>query len=618
MPERREITGELPDLGRFPVIACDGETTGLKWWQDKLFACAFAWREGGEVRSTYVDVRDSQKMAWARDQLQRAPNIVNHHTKFDAHFWREAGIEIADGVIDCTMIRQALIDEHSSDFSLDTTAREYGLEGKVDDIWDKLAGLFGGPPTRAAQVTRMADAPASMVAPYACRDAEQALLVYERQGVEIRRQSLEGVAAIERELLGVVVDMEWGGVRVDLEGATRADADLDGRINVMQRELDSLAGFKVNVNSNPQIHRIVQPRKNSEGYWQAADGTFLESTDSGGPSCKTHALLSMRIPAAVLVARIRGFIKARDVFVRKYILGMSHNGFIHASINQTRTDDYVGGMVGTGTGRFSITEPALQQIHKRDKALASIIRALFLPYKGQQWLTADYSQIDFRMFAHYVAAPVVLAAYADNPEIDFHALAAQIVGVPRNRDEKTGGANAKQINLGLIFGMGEGKLAREMGLPHFRDDRGHVRAGPEAQDIFGRYHARIPGVKAFTRRAEEVAMARGFIKTPLGRHINFPNPREAYKAGGLLFQGAAADVIKIKMVETHRMLRGTATRLMLTVHDELGISSPHSPDLQAQVKALLERFDGVETPMQFRVPLRTALGWGENWWLASK
>lgn len=614
----RPLIGRIPDIGKLPTIACDVEATGLSWWKDRMFAAAFAWRQGGEIRSTYLDIRDPKKLAWAKDQLEAAGHIVNHHAKYDAHFIREAGIQVRDGVWDCTMIRQALIDENTPDFSLNTVAREYGLEGKTDDIWEKMASLRGGKPTREDQIGHLSEVPENLVAPYACRDAEQALQVYERQRGPIEVQELTRVAQVERELLQVVIDMERGGVRVDLPAATHAERELNTRIETTQKELDRLAGFAVNANSPKQIQKLVEPKLNADGYWQASDGTFLESTAGGGPSIRTHALYAMRIPAAKLVAQLRGLIKARDVFVRKYVLGMSHNSYIHASINQTRTDDYLGGIVGTGTGRFSITEPALQQIHKRDKVMAAIIRALFIPDEGHEWFCADYAQIDFRCFAHYISAPIILQAYADNPEVDFHALVAEVTSLPRNRDEKTGGANSKQINLGLIFGMGEGKLAREMGLPHYRDERGYVRAGPEAAAVFKKYHTRVPGVRGFLERAERVAQSRGYIKTPLGRHIRFPNPRHAYKAGGLLFQGAAADILKMKMVEVYKLLRGTPARLMLTVHDEFGISALRNDELAAEVKSLLERFDGVKTPMQFRVPIRTSIGWGINWWEASK
>jgi DNA polymerase-1 len=286
---------------------------------------------------------------------------------------------------------------------------------------------------------------------------------------------------------------------------------------------------------------------------------------------------------------------------------------VHASINQTKTEFDA----GTITGRFSVTEPALQQIHARDKRLAEIVRSLFLADPGQKWGSYDYSQIDFRCFAHYVKDPAMLDQYALDPGVDFHKLVANLVGVPRNRDEKTGGANAKQINLAMVFGMGQGALAREMGLPYTLDKRGYYKAGEEAQAVFDKYHKTIPGVQQLRDQVEAVAKKRGYILTPLGRKLRFPDGEGAHKAAGLLFQGAAADIIKYKMIEMYDMFKGTDSRLMLTVHDECCVSMGSFAN-DAHILELLQRFDGDITPMKFRVPIMCKSGIGEDWFDASK
>ena len=602
----------LPDLSQYPVIACDGETTGLNWWSDELFGLAFAWLDRGVVQSLYVDVREGNNLQWARDQLRRARKIVNHNIKFDMHFWREAGILVDPAVCECTMVREALIDEHRKSHSLDAIAKDRLGVGKTD-IWPRLADLFGGKPTKEEQIPRLSLAPADLVAEYARPDAELALRIWFKQETDLDSQSLRPICALEHELLAVIIDMEHRGVRVDLEAAGRASKVLTQGMAEDQRELNRLAGFVVNVNSGPQVVRIVRPQKDDTGTWRARDGTLLEETEGGAPSIRTHALHNMRFREAELIASIRGMTKARDVFIDKYVLGMNYRGYVHANINQTKTDSDS----GTTTGRLSITNPALQQIHKRDKKMAAVVRSMFLPDPGQQWGSFDWSQMDFRMFAHYVREPSLFEAYDADPRADFHDIVSELVGVPRNRDEKTGGANAKQINLAMVFGMGQGKLAREMGLPYTVDPRGNLRAGDEAQVVFDRYHATIPGVKQLQHTAESVAKKRGYILTPLGRRLHFPDPNKAYKAAGLLFQGAAADALKIKMVEMGKMTAGTGSRLMLTVHDEFNLSMGGDVTADAVVE-LLQRFDGVKTPMSFRVPVVSMGGIAGNWWDASK
>lgn len=608
----KQARKQLPDLSRCPVIACDGETTGLQWWKDELFSLAFAWQgERDKIESVYVDIRNDNERRWAKDQLKRAKKIVNHNIKFDAHFLREAEIPIDQRRIECTMIREALLDEHRYEYSLDGISKSYGLEGKNIDIWPKMAEMFGGKPTRDAQIANLHQAPESLVSAYARPDAELALGIWFKQEGAIAKQELQPIALMEHRLLNVIIDMEHRGTPVNMEQAAKTSLFLEKQLAIEQAELNKLAGWQVNVNSGPQVIKIVKPAKDEHGNWRSKDGIALEPTDSGGPSIRTHALHNMTFREAELIASIRGMVKAKQVFIDKYILTMSHNGRIHATINQTKTQEEA----GTITGRLSITDPALQQIHKRDKKMAAIVRSLFIPDQGQTWGSYDWSQMDFRMFAHYVKSPILIDAYAANAEADFHSMVSEIVGVPRDRDQKTGGANAKQINLALVFGMGQGRLAREMGLPYYVDERGYFRAGEQAEAVFKKYHTAIPGVRGFTNGVESVAKARGHVLTPLGRRLHFPRGHGAHKAAGLLFQGAAADALKIKMIEMHDMLKGTESRLMLTVHDEFNISQAGDVP-PAKVIELLQRFDGERTPMKFRVPILSVGGQGPNWWIA--
>jgi DNA polymerase-1 len=382
-----------------------------------------------------------------------------------------------------------------------------------------------------------------------------------------------------------------------------------------------------------------------DGTWWTGDGIRLEPTESGNSgSLRTEKLYQSSLPAARYIAEIRAAIKARDVFLRKYVLGMSHDGYIHASINQTRTEEGD----GTYTGRFSITEPALQQIHKRNKKMAAVVRSCFIPDEECEWGCYDWSQKDFRIFAHYVNDPKINEIYRANPAADFHRVTADITGLPRDRDEKTGGANAKQMNLGLIFGMSAGRMAKEMFLPYtlqgscnngecseyrVRTDRSpckvcgdkvelYFKAGPEAEELFGKYHTNIPGANRLKQGVGSVAKSRGYIKTLLGRRLRFENPNTAYKAAGILFQGQAAEDMKYKMVELFDYLAAEnhVNRFMLVVHDEYDINMRigRSPKVDTDIKHILETFDGVECPINLRIPILSDYGVGPNWWEASK
>lgn len=623
-----------------PVVAVDVETDGLLWWKNHIFGISLSWfNDDKTVGSFYGDIRDPRVKWWMADHLPKLQKVVNHFIKFDVHMLRETGLKIPQNY-ECTMIRETLLDEHQYEYGLDRLSWKYLNRGKKE-IWPELAKIFGGAPTKEVQALNLHRAPYPLVAEYANIDTSNALQVYDMQNAQLLSEDLTVIHAMEMRLLRAVVGMEHGGVPVDLDRAEASVPALTQEINRQQKELDRLVGRPVNANSNPQAKEILGVHQKADGTWWTKDGVRLEPTESGkSGSLKTEKLYQCQLPEARLIAEIRSMIKARDTFLLKYILGMSHNGYVHANINQTRTEEGD----GTYTGRFSITEPALQQIHKRNKKMAAVIRACFIPDPRCEWGCYDWSQKDFRMFGHYINDPKINAIFAADPSADFHRTVADITGLPRDRDEKTGGANAKQMNLGLIFGMSAGRMAKEMFLPYTvegqcpeRNCREHTtlpncpvcgtkvrlyqKAGPEAQALFAKYHDNIPGAEKLKKNVASVAKTRGYILTQLGRRIRFPNPNEAYKAAGILYQGQAAESMKYKICELWDMLQEKpGHRLSLVVHDEFDIMLPLDRDraVDNEIKDLLQRFDGEKTQLKYRIPILADFGLGPNWWEASK
>jgi DNA polymerase-1 len=308
--------------------------------------------------------------------------------------------------------------------------------------------------------------------------------------------------------------------------------------------------------------------------------------------------------------------------------GHHHNGYIHANYNQTKSDND-GDAQGTGTGRLSVNDPALQQIPARDKDMAAIVRAVFIPDESHDWVCNDWAQMDFRVFAHYVNNQAILERYRADHDTDFHALAADLTSLPRS-PRFAGDPNAKQINLGLIFGMGQGRLAQEMGLPYTVEPNGRggtwIKPGPEAEAVFAKYHAAIPGVKDLLSDATSVAKSRGYVKTIIGRHIRFPRKMYTHKAGGLIFQGSAAEALKQKIIELddyflslpERMHDSGRIRLLMNVHDEFDCTvPPHASEVRDEISRIVTAF-GQDDVIHFRVPITTDQGVGPDWFEASK
>jgi DNA polymerase-1 len=609
----------FPRLRDYRVIGLDTETTGLYWWKDKIFGVSVSAPDG---QDWYWDVRTHPgALDFLRDEIPRCQKIVAHNAKFDWHMTRESGIIFPEDRVDCTMIRAALIDEHLLTYDLDALGKKYIGVGKDGDIWADLAAIFGGKPTKSAQIVNLPRAPASLVARYAKQDSRTALGLWVWQEGEIEKQEIRTVCNLERDLMPVIVEMEFGGVKVNVEEAEKAVKVIDRQAKTAQYQLNNLAGFEINPNPSNSIKELFQPKKNDQGQWVLRDGTIAPPTEGGAPSINADVLRAMKDPAAAMILKLRKLLKTRDTFLLGHILGHHDNGVIHANYNQTKSDNDL----GTGTGRLSVNDPALQQIHKRDVEIAEVVRALFeADDADSEWVCNDWAQMDFRVFAHYVKNPAILKMYQDDPDTDFHLLASKLTGLPRSA-RYAGDANAKQINLGLVFGMGQGTLAQEMGLPYTmeegRDGRAWCKPGPEAEAVFEKYHAAIPGVKDLLKGASSVARSRGYVKTILGRRIRFPRGMFVHKAGGLIFQGSAADALKVKLIETHRYLKeqNCGARLVLNVHDEFDSNVPKGMDhIKAGISRIVTKFDGIDTPIKFRVPVRTDQGSGPNWWEACK
>lgn len=605
----------LPELSKYPYVAVDFETTGLNWWKDKPFMVSVATPDN---KQWWVDLEnDPDGLAWARAEIPKIKKPIFHNAKFDTHFGREIGIHIDPMKAHCTIIRMALLNEHLRQYDLDYLGQKFLGIGKVAII-EELAEMFGGRATKNVQMPNLHKAPRPFTGKYANRDTELTLKLFEWQEPKMIEEDLGRVYQLERDLLPVLVDIEHRGVRVDVEQTEKAVDAVTDRINFSQRGLNALVGFDMNVESPKDIKRTFNPRQ-KDGSWFTNKGESITATDKGNASFNADNLKGLKDPKAELILKVRKFRKLRDTFLKGHILGSHHNGVVHTTFNQTKNEGF-----GTGTGRLSSNGPNLQQINKRDEETASIIRALFIPDKGQEWVCRDWSQMDFRIFAHYVNQPNINKQYARDPDTDFHQLVSDMAGIPRTaKDAIELGVkgNAKQINLGLVFGMGEGGLAKEMSLPYTlekgRGGRMWTRPGPEAETLFAKYHREVPGVKSLLQKASSVAKSRGYVKTALGRKLRFPGGNFTYKAGGLIFQGTAADALKYKMVEVWNLLKDTEGRLLLNVHDEMDMSLPKGDKLiDPEVEHIMADFQG--PPFNLKIPIRSDVGTGPNWWEACK
>lgn len=606
---------DFPNIPRGEIIGLDYETTGLRYWLPdfRVFGVAVAVSD----QAWYFDIRHTPGVvAWLKDLLP-GRKVVAQNAQYEVQCSRVLGIDPRSIDWYCTMVNECLIDEHHLKYDLASIARYRGVESQKFDHLEQIRSYMGWSTTREV-LERLSEVPVAIVAPYGASDALDALNIYHAQKIEIEEQSLRTVSELEMRLMPVLADMSWTGVRVDLEAAEKAIPLLDEKEAILQADINEIAGGEFNVNSTPQVRAFFKPEPINKYQWRLIDGTLVGPTKGGkGPSLDQHVMREIKHPLAKKIQDLRKTIKLRDTFIRGHVIGSADGeGYVHTQFNQTRND----ADAGTVTGRLSSTDPALQQITKRDKENAAILRAMFLPDPGEDWLCTDYSQVDFRCAAHLINDAAIIDAYRDDPSLDYHQIVSDMTSIPRNAPY-AGAPNTKQINLGLAFGAGAGKLAFMMGMPYeigeYRNKMVYY-AGDEAKAIFELYHKKLPGVKEFMKKAEAVAKTSGYVKTAIGRRLRFPTG--AHKAAGLLYQAYAADLHKYGLIAIDQAIidHDLPARLLMSCHDEAGLSMKPDEEVKRIITEAYTDFNSESSVIQMRVPITASGDFGPNWYEASK
>jgi DNA polymerase I-like protein with 3'-5' exonuclease and polymerase domains len=531
--------------------------------------------------------------SWLQEILnQTDTTFIFHNAMYDVCWLRREGLSIKGHIVD-TMIAASLIDENRLSYRLDILAKHYVGLGKDEKILIEAAKDYGIDPKK--DMWRL---PALFVGQYAERDAVSTLKLWQRLKVELYNQELMDVFNLETKLFPCLVEMRFKGVRVDLE---RAD---DIKKNLMQREAKIVNKIKGLTGIDVEIHAARSIAKAFDKLKLPYDRT----EKSNEPSFTKNFLQNHPHELPKLIADAREINKAHTTFIDS-ITKHSYNGRIHADINQIRSDQG-----GTVTGRFSMSNPNLQQIPARHPELGPMIRSIFIPEEKTKWGSFDYSQQEPRILVHYAklqnleGVDEIVDAY-NQGDADFHQVVADMAGIERKQ--------AKTINLGLMYGMGKNKLMAELGLMK-----------ESAEKLIRQYHTKAPFVKQLMDNVSRKANDRGKIRTLGGRACHFdlwqpvqfgvfkPLPLElarkeydeplkrafTYKALNKLIQGSAADMTKKSMVALYE--NGIIPHIQ--IHDEVDISIESDKKAEQIIEIM-------ESAVELKVPNKVDYEQGKNW-----
>ena len=622
----------LPDLSGEKIIAVDVETKdphlrdlGPGWVRKDgnligISVAASDWsaylpiaHEGGGNMAKDLVLR------WLQDQLNHGMDVVFHNAQYDLGWLLSEGIEVKGRVLD-TMIAAPLLDENRFSYSLNALGSTYLGQRKAEEDLRRAAAQHG-----VDAKAEMWKLPAERVALYAEKDATLTLSLWHVLHKKLMEENCGKILDMELSLLPMVFEMKRRGVRVDVDKAQQTKKLLQGKEDALLKQ----------IHDETQIHLEPWNAKSLAGVFEKLGLTYERTAKSDAPSFTKHFLKTHEHPIAKKILEIREYNKANTTFVDT-ILNHQYNGRIHCQFNQLRSDEG-----GTVSGRFSSSNPNLQQVPSRHPEIKSLIRGLFIPEEGCRWGSFDYSAQEPRWMMHYASLTpatrdnekvVEIVAQYQKDDLDFHQLVADIAGVERNL--------AKTINLGIMYGMGIGKLAQTLGDIPFK----------EAKTLRNEYDEKVPFIRALASAVMEAASSRSEVRTMLGRKCRFPmrelkgysknmkkfisadkleerwqdilnTPEESrddnwqsmnpvkyqvafvYKALNRLIQASAADQTKQAMSD----FMGNGHWPMLTVHDELCFSI-ESDEQVAEIKDLMENCAPGLT-----IPSKVDVGLGDNW-----
>jgi DNA polymerase I len=586
------LTQWIKQLENTKQWALDTETTSLDAMKAELVGLSFAISPGNAVyiplAHNYPGAPKQLDRNFVLKKLQRLlenPHYlkIGHNLKYDMSVLANYGTQLQGLAFD-TMLESYLLDSASNQHSLDSAALKQ-LDYRTTHFVD-IAG-------KGAKQKTFNEIEVTVASHYAAEDSDIALQLHKTLWPQLMESAnlVTVFTTLEMPLVSVLSRIERYGVLIDAKLLKKQSISLAKRLLTLEKQAYKLAGKPFNLSSPKQLQTILFVE-------QALP--IIEKTPTGQASTSETVLqaLARKYPLAKVILKHRSLSKLKSTYTDKLPQQINpQTGRVHTSYHQA----------AVVTGRLSSSDPNLQNIPARSEEGRKIRRA-FIAAPGYRMISADYSQIELRIIAHFSQDKGLLQAFAKN--LDIHqATAAEVLKIPLDKVSTEQRRSAKAVNFGLIYGMSAFGLARQLGIER-----------EEAKRYIDRYFERYPGVKSYMEQTRQQARQQGYVTTLLGRRLNLPRinasdplQRKASERAAINapLQGSAADIIKKAMLAIdHAFLsQGLDAHIIMQVHDELVVEV--SEDCQVKAKKIIE--DRMVNAVDLSVALLVDIQVGNNW-----
>lgn len=504
---------------------------------------------------------------------------IGHHLKYDAHIFENHGIHLQGWYFD-TMLASYVLNAVATRHGMDDVARVY--LSHLTTTFEQIAG-------KGAKQKTFNQIELETAAHYAAEDAHVTYRLYEVLDRKLKEiPPLSGILHnIEMPTATVLATMEENGIELDLNFLDQLGVEFSETIQQLENQIIEIAGEPFNVSSPKQVGEVLFEKLGLKGG---------KKTSTGQYSTSESILEKIDHPITALIIEYRGLTKLKSTYTDG-LLKQANNAThrVHTSYHQALT----------ATGRLSSTDPNLQNIPVRED-IGRQIRKAFVAPKGRILLAADYSQIELRLMAHFCQDEALVHAFNHGQDVH-RRTASEVLGVPLDEVTSDQRRQAKAVNFGLLYGMSEFGLIRQLGFTR-----------QESQDYIKQYFHRYPGIYEYMQRTRQVALEQGFVETITGRRLYTPDidarnmmvrkgaERAAINAP---LQGSAAEIIKMAMIEVNKILPKDQAKLLLQVHDELvfEVDEAVADQLAEQIKDVMQKV------VTLSVPLVVEVGKGSNW-----